>query len=239
MDHRPKLFLAAADGRLIGGYRSGRKRVRGTSDISSTASTRSAGTLPRASQPEMDPCDRSPSNLANSVCPPTALQASSSASLLMSLINAHGGNCVNASGGNALGHHRRMSRKAETEPCDFWKRLTQAWAEQGLPVSQYGLAGELGMKGNGSTKRWHDGDALPELATLKVLAEKGDCTLDWLLTGRLPKHPIRPNTPLGMIHNGWTSIGEIGQKHVLEAYEGQSARVRELQQKQSKTKAGG
>lgn len=229
MAHRPRLFLVAVDGRRIGGYKSGRKRVRGTPDTSSTAITRSGGTLPRAIQPEMDPCDRSPSNLASSDCPPTAFHASLRAlpsgvlGSSMARINAYNVNHVNAARGNWQRHHRAMGRRAEKPASEFWKRLAEAWGDEGLPTSQNGVANELGMKGNGSTQRWYRGETLPETETLIEIAKRGNVTIDWLLTERLPKHPIDKNTQLGAIHANWGRLDDTGRSHVTDAMRGQLA----------------
>jgi hypothetical protein len=222
MDHRPKLFLVAAGGRLTGGYKSGRNSERDTPETSSTASTRSAGTRPRFTQPEMEPCDLSRRACASAICPPTALQASSNASLLMYAISAETVNGVNAYSAKAVRHHHGVGKQSECDPSPFWQRLEEAWKPKGLPVSQNGVADLLDMS-QGSTRRWYLGDGLPETKTLIDIAQRGDVTVDWLLTGRLPKHPIDPATQLGAIHASWSRLDDAGRQHLFDALNGRKA----------------
>lgn len=207
------------------GYKSGRKRWRETPVAASTAKTRSAG-KPRASQLETVPCEPSPSSRAKADCPPTALQASKSASFDMFQINAHTDNAVNAETVNATPQASRMSRKAESEPSPFWKRLTDAWSEQELPISQNGIAQKLKMS-QGSVARWFHGEGLPELETCIELAERGKVCVDWLITGRAPKYPISRDPLIREIFEICESLDDNGRTAVLRMARG------ELLQKQA------
>lgn len=171
----------------------------------------------------MLPCDLSPSSRASAVCPPTASQASSNASLLMPAINAQVVNGVNARIGNGRKHNPGMGRQAESEGSEFWQRLVEAWKPKGLPTSQNGVADELGKKGNGTTGRWFSGETLPEMDTLRDIALKGNVTVDWLLTGRYPKHPITPGTVLGDLHNAWGEFTDADIAVIAAAIEGRVA----------------
>lgn len=220
MDQRPALFLVPDCG--AGVYKSGRSLKRGTPDTPSTSTTLSAGTRPRAIHPEMEPCDLSFSARANAVWPPTLSHASRKASSLMGAINAQTVIGINARSGNGVSQTPRMGRQAETEASEFWLRLVEAWSKKGLPTSQNGVATTLDMS-QGSTRRWHTGDGLPEMDVLVQIAQKGDVTVDWLLTGRYPKHPIKPDTPLGRIHNAWNQIDDTGRIFIAETVEGRAA----------------
>lgn len=223
MDHRPMLFLVPDCGRDVGGYRSGRSRERDIPDTFSTWSTRSGGTRPLAIQPEILPCDFRPNSRAKALCPSTASTASSSASLLMSLINAQDVNRVNAWRGNTALHNPLMGKQAESEGSEFWQRLVEAWGPRGLPVSQNGVAAKLGMKGNGSTRRWFTGETVPEMGTLAEIAKLGNVTIDWLLTSRFPKHPIEPGTVLGDMHAAWAGFNDTDIAAIATALEGRVA----------------
>lgn len=79
------------------------------------------------------------------------------------------------------------------------------------------------MDGNGSTGRWYHGDGLPELETLIDLARRGKVTVDWLLTGQLPRSSFPPNSPEGRLFVAWDGTNEEGRGHVLAVAEAQRA----------------
>jgi len=222
-----RLRLVTVGGALVSsGYKSGRKRWRETPDTSSMARTLSAGTRLAASQPETVPCDFKPRHRAKAVCPPTDLQASINASLLMRLINAQTVDVVNAGSVNGLRHSVGMGRKAESEPSAFWRRLTEAMREQDLPISQNGIAVLLDMS-QGSVARWFHGEGLPEIATCRDLALRGEVSVDWLLTGRKPKYPLSKDPLMREIFDICEDLDETGRQIVLRAARG------ELLQKQA------
>lgn len=213
-----------ADG---GGYKSGRNSCRETPLKASTAKTRSAGTRPVAIQREMLPCDLRPSPRASAVWPPTTSHALRTTDLDISPFNAQIVNEVNARRANALPQTPRMGRKAEGEPCDFWKRLAEAWGAKELPTSQNGVADYFGMRGNGSTGRWYRGDGLPETAKLIKMARVGGVTVDWLLSGNEPRIPVPPGSDLERLLNIWGALSPENRPHALRAAEGELARQRQ------------
>lgn len=78
----------------------------------------------------------------------------------------------------------------------FSQRLKEILADQGLP--QWGRQRFLSKQFNvahPSAKRWLDGIGFPETAKLAAIAEWSNTSVDWLLTGRGPKHPIDINNP--------------------------------------------
>lgn len=143
--------------------------------------------------------------------------------LLMSFINAQTGNTVNAYSANEPSHSSRMGKKAESEPCAFWKRLTEAWGTRELPTSQNGVATRLNMS-QGSTRRWFTGDGLPETETIMEIARLGKVTVDWLLSGHQPKTPIAPGSDLDRLLAIWGKLDADDRSHILRAAEGQLAR---------------
>lgn len=78
----------------------------------------------------------------------------------------------------------------------FSQRLKEILADKG--VAEWGrqrfLAKKFGVA-HPSAKRWLDGTGYPETAKLIAIAEWGNTTIDWLLTGRGLKHPVNQNNP--------------------------------------------
>lgn len=62
------------------------------------------------------------------------------------------------------------------------------WGRQRFVAQQFKVA-------HPSAKKWLDGDNYPEIAKLAEIAEWGDTTIDWLITGRGPKHPLSNQMP--------------------------------------------
>lgn len=139
------------------------------------------------------------------------------------MINAQTGNAVNAYSNNEARHSYGMGKKAESEPCAFWKRLTEAWETRELPTSQNGVATRLNMS-QGSTRRWFTGDGLPETETIMEIARLGKVTVDWLLTGHQPRTPIAPGSDLDRLLSIWGNLDTEDKRHILRAAEGQLAR---------------
>lgn len=137
-------------------------------------------------------------------------------------INAQIVNPVNAYSANGPLHISRMGKQAETEPSEFWKRLTEAWGAKGLPTSQNGIAMRLEMS-QGSTRRWFTGEGLPETKVLRDLASQGGVTIDWLLDERLPKSPIGKQTTLGKFLLLWEQLDEAGKERIHRAALGELA----------------
>jgi hypothetical protein len=215
-----------------GGYRSGRSSCRDIPVRASTARTRSAGTRLVAIHREMLPCELKPKPRASALWPPMALHALSIADtaleswgsdLDMNIFNADFVRSVNAYSGNGLPQTRGMPREPELEPSAFWRRLVEAWDEQGLPTSQLGIAKKLGFIGNGTTGRWYRAETLPQADELITLAKHGKVTVDWLLTGNEPKRPISPDSDLGRLLRIWSDLKPENRPHVLEAAEGKQA----------------
>lgn len=170
-------------------YRSGRRSNRETPETRSILSTRSAGTCPLAIQPEMLPCDLSPRARARAVCPPTFLQASNNALLLMPSINAQTVYSVNGQTGKWPAKNGRMSRTPTYPPSEFWKRLEEAIGKNYENFNANALATRLEMS-QGTVHRWYRGIGFPELELAIRLARQGGVCVEWLLTGAKPKHPI-------------------------------------------------
>lgn len=207
------------------GYRSGRSRWRETPETASMGSTRSAGMRPDASQPDTVPCDLSPRRRARALWPPTASQASLSASIDMPEINAQTVNLVNANSGNARRDNRRMGREPARQPSEFWKRLEETLRDRPLwqPVNANHVAKRLGMS-QGSVYRWFTGEGLPELDTALDLAAEGGVCVTWLLRGTKPKFPISSDPVLRSLFDLCEGLSEDGRKEVLRSAENEKLR---------------
>lgn len=140
----------------------------------------------------------------------------------MPKINAQFVSLVNANTANALLHTAAMPKRVESTPSDFWLRLTTAWAQQGLPVTQNGVATKLGMS-QGSTRRWYTGDGYPEIDAVREIARLGRVTVDWLLMGTLPRSPVGPNTALGQLLSVWEQLDDVARDRVYRVALGELA----------------
>ncbi|MGH9644180.1 MAG: helix-turn-helix domain-containing protein [Terriglobales bacterium] len=141
----------------------------------------------------------------------------------MAAINALIVNQVNAYCGNAAAQSRAVGKKPETEACEFWVRMTEAWRKRGLPVTQNGVATKLDMS-QGSTRRWYTGEGLPDIKVLMDIAERGRVTIDYLLNGTLPKSPTPKGSKLERLLAIYEVLDDAGRTHLVEAAEGRLAR---------------
>jgi len=138
--------------------------------------------------------------------------------------NAQGVYHVNAYSANWRDYCPRMPKKPEADPSPFWKRMTEAWGERRLPTTQNGVATLLDMS-QGSTRRWFTGAGLPETRTIIDIADRGRVTVDWLLTGRMPKRPIPIGGELERVLMAWNELDRSGRDYVLRSIDGQRAMI--------------
>lgn len=115
---------------------------------------------------------------------------------------------------NAAAQTRAVGKQATTPASPFWQRLVQAWAKQGLPTSQNGVANKLGDMSQGSTRRWYTGDGFPEIETLVRIARLGRCSLHWLLTGEGPEAVAYDPDTVDLLRH-WNALLPEGRAAVL------------------------
>lgn len=144
------------------------------------------------------------------------------ACFVMSEINAQIVNSVNAYTANVVLQTRDVAKRVESEPSEFWKRLTEAWEKKGLATSQNGVATKLSMS-QGSTHRWYTGEGYPEIEVLRTIAKLGNVTIDWLLLDTFPRSPVGKGTELGKFLTLWEQLDAPGREHVYQAALGQLA----------------
>lgn len=74
----------------------------------------------------------------------------------------------------------------------FSNRLKEILADNGYPGwgRQRFIARKFGVS-HPSAKKWLDGDNYPEMDKLIEFSRWGNTTIDWLVTGEGPKHPIK------------------------------------------------
>lgn len=108
----------------------------------------------------------------------------------------------------------------------FWQRLQEAFREAQLPTSGNAIA-ELLRMSQGSVNRWQQDKGLPELDTVRDLALRSKVSVEWLLTGRGPKKPLRFDEETQELLAAWTELNENGRHHVRMA--AQSARALQAQ----------
>lgn len=128
-------------------------------------------------------------------------------------INAQTVTRVNAESGTAASDTHPVTQDVRKT---FWQRLVECFREAGLPTSGNGIAGQLDMS-QGSVNRWQRNEGLPELDTVRDLALKGRVCVEWLLTGRGPKRPIRHDEETMDLLRVWSELNENGRHHVRMA----------------------
>lgn len=131
-------------------------------------------------------------------------------------INADCAIDVNANCGNPVRHIAGVPRVPQSEGSPFWQRLAEALRDAGLSSSQIAVAKIVGMDGNGVTGRWFRGETLPTAPQLIALAERAKVTIDWLLTGSLPRRRYPPGTSTYSLLTAWNGLDDDGQKHVMD-----------------------
>lgn len=71
---------------------------------------------------------------------------------------------------------------------DFARRFKEACRDAKVPTTQDALGKFFGVSGVMVWNYYH-GEKLPSMKTAIVIAQKLDICVEWLLTGRGPKHP--------------------------------------------------
>lgn len=74
-----------------------------------------------------------------------------------------------------------------TETSDFWRRLTEMIRED-VSVKQQTVA-KLFHVGQSAVTKWKTGKDTPSLPRAVEMADRYGVCVEWLLTGRGPKHP--------------------------------------------------
>jgi hypothetical protein len=82
-------------------------------------------------------------------------------------------------------HTRRVSRGTQRT---VWARLKEALADKKLPPTQTHAASILGIK-QSSVAEWNRLGIYPKMEHAVELARRLGICVEWLLTGRGPKHP--------------------------------------------------
>lgn len=72
----------------------------------------------------------------------------------------------------------------------FAKRFNLLCAESNAPTTQKELAEWLGVS-QPAISKFKNGKILPDMEMAIVMAEKFGCCVDWLLTGRGDKYPVK------------------------------------------------
>lgn len=136
------------------------------------------------------------------------------------LVEAHGADSsaqtatdVNADSASCATHAADMA--VDTRKT-FWERLIEAWGPKGHPTSQLGVANKLGMS-QGSVGRWARDEGLPELDTVRELANLGDVCVEWLLTGKGPRRPTPVDEETNELLEVWRQLDPNGRHHVRVA----------------------
>lgn len=109
-----------------------------------------------------------------------------------------------------------MGRKSTSPPSKLWLRLIEGLQEQGLPITQNGVAKLVGRP-HRTVWDWYHNQGEPDISTYRMLALKGKVSVDWLITGRQPKYPISRDPLLSKILEGCGNLDEEARKRILQA----------------------
>ena len=112
-----------------------------------------------------------------------------------------------------LSKTRRMQKKPP--PRTFWGRLKEALKEAKKPTTQTFAAG-FAQVTQPSVSLWNKPNAGPELATGVSLANRLNVCVEWLYTGRGPKHPGVPGDPHAEVLQGlWPQLSEETKRDLI------------------------
>lgn len=101
------------------------------------------------------------------------------------------------------------------EISDFWLRLAEMVGE-GFPRNNQTAAGTLLGVGQSMITRWKTGKDKPALPRAIDLATKYGVCVEWLLTGRGPKHPGGTTDPdLGRLLEFWDKLLPDTKRNVV------------------------
>jgi ribosome-binding protein aMBF1 (putative translation factor) len=212
-------------------YKSGLIFEQATPVTRSQSSTRSAGTLPRSTQPEIVDW-LIPSSRPNALCPPAAsqtattpaLQASTS-SLAMRDNTVKNGISSNVKNGDPRAENARMGRRPTKPASKFWERLEESLGRKPKyqPFNANNLARVLEIK-QSVTQQWYAGDSEPELWRIKELAKEGGVCLDWLANNVKPKYPISKDPLLQQLFEVCEQLTDQARETVLSVARGELAK---------------
>lgn len=85
----------------------------------------------------------------------------------------------------------RSSYNTSMPDSALWKRITTALSEAGLSTKQVDIAKLCGVKPP-SVYEWRRGKSTPSKKNLYTIAVAASVSVEWLETGRGPKHPEPP-----------------------------------------------
>ena len=108
--------------------------------------------------------------------------------------------------------------KSDMKYPDFAKRLAAVWkACERAPVKQTPLAKWLGFS-QPTVNDWLNGKGLPSMDTAIKLADKFECSVEWLLTGRGSKEVNKESTdPFYAMYLELPDIHRLAVKNLVQA----------------------
>ena len=106
-----------------------------------------------------------------------------------------------------------MPRVAETS--EFWLRLAEMVGKD-FPKNNQAAVGKLFKVGQSAITKWKTGKDTPALPrAIDIAIEYGVC-VEWLLTGRGPKHPFdAPDADMARLLEFWSKLLPDTKHHVV------------------------
>ncbi len=105
-----------------------------------------------------------------------------------------------------------MANEQEKTP---WERIQTALSERGLKPTQDTVAKILRIK-QPSVSEWKSRGSAPKLDHAIALATKLNVCVEWIYTGRPPKHPAPPAEPIAQqLWSLWPRLDDDTKQQIL------------------------
>ncbi len=111
-----------------------------------------------------------------------------------------------------LRQHGEMPQKREKT---VWERVKEALHDAGLPETQTQAAKLIGGK-QGSISDWNKPGRYPTIDNAAVIAKATNTCVEWIYSGRGPKHPGPPEEPSAeQLWNLWGRLPDLAKGKIL------------------------
>ena len=101
----------------------------------------------------------------------------------------------------------------------IWTRILEAHEDIGLPLTQTAVAKTCGIT-QPSVQRWAAGDNLPTLKQAITFGMKTGVEVEWIYTGRGPKHPeAKPGSATDIVRKLWNGLDNDDKNEAIRHLE--------------------
>ncbi len=109
-------------------------------------------------------------------------------------------------------HHRGMAKIDERT---VWERVKEALADAGLRATQM-KAAEIAGCSQPSVSEWNQRGSYPEIKHAEKIAKRTNTAVEWIYSGRGPKHPGPPEDPdAESLWNLWARLSESTRGRIV------------------------